>query len=413
MAQTAPIKPLSNVTAAFQAHAASVAIPHPFDAIRNEPQPDRQPNMLPTPPNSISPTLPPHKLRASHNAGQTDSDVDLLDAVDHAASTDQPTTTALPLSSAALSGLDAADAITPSALAKHHLPNILLNNGPVAIRHVLLNLAQTVPGFSSIPQAKARRLVVAALESRTGGGPDGQVEFEKIGWGRWDAHIKGQPRKEGALSGALPVQHDGRLAFSPPGSMPDSYAMSHAGGLQIPSVNRRMRDGFSGGSWAEESMLSSRDEAMTDMNMAEHEADKMSLDGYDTASSDSAGGDDDADDATDEEDWAGIGAEELRRGSMAGTGGIMRNYNLLSRSATDHRKRSMQLQQHSPRLMPQHWSSRQASVSKSYDSRSRPSGAFGGANQLSSFGGAGAANLGAQNAQEREAIEALLKMGSM
>ncbi|KAF2139685.1 uncharacterized protein K452DRAFT_195148, partial [Aplosporella prunicola CBS 121167] len=285
---------------------------------------------LPTPPNSISPTLPPqHKLRHSslnpknHRAQNSDSDVDLLDAA--------PTSAPAPLSTAALSGLEATDTITPSLLAKNHLPEILLHNGPVAIRHVLMNLAQSVPGFSRIPQAKARRLVVAALESRSVGSSaqlvDGDVAFEKVGWGRWDAYVVGQPRPERMAE----VMR--QAAFSPPASVPESYAMSHHGGLQIPRVGamaRSHRDGMYTGSWAASSPLSSshaeRDYDM-DMHMAEHEADKMSLDGdnddvaYDSPAPPDAYDDDDVelddeDDATDEEDWAGIGAESLRKGSM-------------------------------------------------------------------------------------------------
>ena len=79
-------------------------------------------------------------------------------------------TASAPLSRGALSGLDASNAITPAMLAKHHLPGIMLGNGPRPIRYVMGELTQSVPGFSRIPPAKARRLVVAALESRDGGG---------------------------------------------------------------------------------------------------------------------------------------------------------------------------------------------------------------------------------------------------
>ena len=45
--------------------------------------------------------------------------------------------------------------------------------------------------------------MVSALSGRSGaspgpkgeiGGPDGDVVFEKVGWGRWEAYIRGQPR---------------------------------------------------------------------------------------------------------------------------------------------------------------------------------------------------------------------------
>ncbi|RPB28345.1 hypothetical protein L211DRAFT_751284, partial [Terfezia boudieri ATCC MYA-4762] len=75
-------------------------------------------------------------------------------------------------------------AITPSLLAKHYLPGILLQHGPLAIRHLTAYLIASIPGFSNIPPAKQRRLVVGALEA---GGVNGDVIFEKVGWGRWDA----------------------------------------------------------------------------------------------------------------------------------------------------------------------------------------------------------------------------------
>lgn len=58
-----------------------------------------------------------------------------------------------------------------------------------------------------------------------------------------------------------------------------------------------------------------------DVNMQEHEADKMSLDGVRSCSSsdsldDDPMLDDDYDDVTDEEDWASIGAAALRQGSF-------------------------------------------------------------------------------------------------
>ena len=65
-------------------------------------------------------------------------------------------------------------------LAKYHLPDIMLSHGPLAIRHIMGYLTTSVPGFAGIPPAKARRLVVGALEGRggEGGGVDGDVEFE-------------------------------------------------------------------------------------------------------------------------------------------------------------------------------------------------------------------------------------------
>ncbi|KAK8153607.1 putative Sin3 binding protein-domain-containing protein [Phyllosticta citrichinensis] len=371
--------------------------------------------MLPTPPNSISPTFPPQrKPHASSLQHVVDSDVELLDADHH-----HPPA---PLSSAALSGLEAEATITPAMLARNHLPDMLLANGPVAIKHLLMNLAQTVPGFSRIPQAKARRLVVAALESRTAASiPNGETAFEKVGWGRWDAYIVGQPRTDrvaGAASApnGIPVAGSHALAaFSPPASVPESYAVSSGGGLQIPRAaqaarrfpSQRREDLYSG-SWAASSALSGRgpSDYDVDMHMAEHEADKMSLDGgddddddgYDSPPAPEALDEDleldDEDDATDEEDWAGMGAEMLRQGSYRGYGGglgsagVVRDYNQLSKS--------MARTKTSPSR-----SLRPASrgVSMSY----QPPAPKGWSNM---------AGL-PESVQEREAAEALLKMGSM
>lgn len=420
MASTAPSKPVSHFARAFASH--SVEIPKPHEPATA----NHRAAMLPTPPNSISPTLPPqHKLHSSAAPNtnphvQNDSDVDLLDA-------EQPPAPA-PLSSAALSGLEAADTITPAMLAKHHLPDILMNNGPVAIRHVLMNLAQSVPGFSRIPQAKARRLVVAALESRTVGSSavnEGEIVFEKVGWGRWDAHIMGQPRPERNLTGSgIPVNGIRQSALSPPASVPDSYAMS-ADGLHIPRAGHRghhghfaRREDLYSGSWAASSAMSGHDASDydIDMNMAEHEADKMSMDGddagYDSPPAPENMDDDieldEEDEATDEEDWAGIGAQVLRQGSMGGFGGglggggVMRDYNQLSRSVTARAKMSPQPRAFANAYMKGRGSPR--GVSASYQDR---------APHFTGAAPTGWTSIAQQNPQEREAIEALLKMGSM
>ncbi|RPA84043.1 hypothetical protein BJ508DRAFT_324031 [Ascobolus immersus RN42] len=106
-----------------------------------------------------------------------------------------------------------ATSITPSLLAKHHIPRILLTHGPLAIRHLTAHLITALPPFSTIPPGKQRRLVVAALEGRSGGtggrgvgGVNGDVVFEKIGWGRWSAHMMGE---EGHLAKQKSRGHEG------------------------------------------------------------------------------------------------------------------------------------------------------------------------------------------------------------
>ncbi|KAI9816445.1 MAG: DNA-binding proteins Bright/BRCAA1/RBP1 and proteins containing BRIGHT domain [Pycnora praestabilis] len=301
----------------------------------------KQTNTLPTPPNSISPSLPPHGFKAQEAAASiarrapvlVDSDIDLQDAVDHAKSQDQPQQGyAAANENGSAVGFDAAGAITPGLLAKHHLPGILLLNGPLAIRHVMGHLTTSVPGFSRIPPAKARRLVVGALEGRGSGGEGGgvnrDVEFEKVGWGRWDARLKGNPSRD---SRVLQQSNEPGDTLSPPASIPLSYV---GRGLQIPNGNGRadrVREELSGTSWAGDSAVYSHDEEMEtrfseDITMLEHEADKMSLDGDGYCSSSEAPDegpvlDADLGDVTDDEDWANIGAAALRQGSIPMSGG--------------------------------------------------------------------------------------------
>ncbi|KAJ9637299.1 DNA-binding proteins Bright/BRCAA1/RBP1 and proteins containing BRIGHT domain [Coniosporium apollinis] len=449
-------KPISNIAMAFAAEKAgnTVEMPHARDDGAQEaftgpsgaPPAKHLTGPLPTPPNSISPTLPPHALRAGNPPRTSppvinlDSDTDLQDVPDH----HRPQA----LSSAALSGLEAAGAITPAMLARDHLPDILLAHGPIAIRHVLAYLTQSVPGFSRIAPAKARRLVVSALESRSGGGKAGDVEFEKVGWGRWDARIRGQPPRERSqqASGAgmaLVEQEPRQLSgLSPPDSGIEvgSYAFSHGSGLRIPRRRDDRRGILYGSSWAGESMMSSHcdhdiDEEMSDMNMAEHEADKMSLDGDndgESVSSSSAAPEepplpldmDDQDEATDEEDWASIGAEALRRGSMpSGRPGMYarKDYNFLSRHSTALAK-SAPRYQHRPSPvtyqrppLPQRVVSGPGALgvggrASSASSCSRFASLNGVTEGFTLDMGMG---VGPQNSQEREAVEALLRMGSM
>lgn len=208
---------------------------------------------------------------------------------------------------------DSTGAITPGLLAKHHLPDILLHNGPLAIRHIMGYLTTSVPGFSSIPPAKARRLVVGALEGRgsvgEGGGLNGDVKFEKVGWGRWDARMKGQ---------APPREFHGQLS-------PPLDPRSSPVGMPINNPMARSRLDAPISSWAGDSNFSPDDED-EDIMMLENEADKMSLDGGDESCSSSEAPPedepmgDDPGDATDEEDWATVGAASLRQASYPASG---------------------------------------------------------------------------------------------
>lgn len=249
---------------------------------------------LPTPPNSISPSLPPHGLKAQLQRARLepiDSDLDLHD--DHAAGLGSPP-------------YDSAGAITPAMLAKFHLPEILLSHGPLSIRHLMGYLTTSVPGFAGIPPAKARRLVVGALEGRgskgEGGGLDGDVEFMKVGWGTWDAKRRGKPARDVTIRRVSPTSE----------LYPTSIPISKVAGWKVDRTRLA-----ASGSW---SAAFSHDER--DLSMLENEADKMSLDssGSGSASCSEAPDDDvamndDPEDVTDDEDWAAVGAAALRASS--------------------------------------------------------------------------------------------------
>jgi Putative Sin3 binding protein len=180
---TSASHPVSTLAAAL-AHTSGNDILKPRDAghLGHDTNSHNHSSGLPTPPNSLSPTIPPQKGSPTAIANTplniVDSDIELQDAPPSDGVAD-----------------DATGDITPALLAKHHLPEILLSNGPLAIRYVLAHLTASVPGFARIPAAKARRIVVSALESRNGGGVNGDVVFEKVGWGRWDARARSSKTK--------------------------------------------------------------------------------------------------------------------------------------------------------------------------------------------------------------------------
>jgi hypothetical protein len=341
-------------------------------------------NPLPTPPNSISPSLPPHAVKpygtrstttTQHVLEHVDSDLDLQDG--HDGSEDGMAGRDREVGSPSA---DNTGNITPTLLAKHHLPDILLNHGPLAIRHIMGFLTTAVPGFSGIPPAKARRLVVGALEGRgsggEGGGVKGDVKFEKVGWGRWDARLKGRP-----------ARNSRGLQQSPPPSVPSSYSQ----GMPIAKNDGwkmdRTRLNAPGSSWAGDSAVFSHDDDMDGITMLENEADKMSLDGDESCSSSEAPPDDelmgdDPEDMTDDEDWAAVGAAALRAASYSNSG-TGRNF-LNSRVYTGGYVPTINSMVKSVPLRPAHTSN--------FD--------------LSAFGMT-------SDSQEREAVEALLRLGSV
>ena len=294
MAPTGKDLQQSSLSLALAGRTESVAIPKPRDLdpgqntyaqIFAKSAPPAKTGGLPTPPNSISPSLPPQA--STYADGQSppefphfDSDIDLDDAIEHAKEQDSPHKSLADRNARNSDGPDAFGDITPYMLAKHHLPGILVQHGPLAIRHVMGYLTTSVPGFSGIPPAKARRLVVNALEGRGEdglvGGLNPKVIFEKVGWGRWSAKKRGQeirPRPK-PTNTAIPI----------PQSSAQPSRMPHA-------PRRASHLGFS---------------PLDHKTVAENDADNMSLDGtvefrkpVDP-------------DLTDEEDWASMGAEALR-----------------------------------------------------------------------------------------------------
>ena len=260
-------------------------------ADRSAPATVARPLDLPTPPNSISPGLPAHGLKAQLQKAKLepiDSDLDLHDSADGHQRSVSP-------------ALEASGAITCALLAKHHLPDILLNHGPLAIRHIMGYLTTSVPGFSGIPPTKARRLVVGALEGRggEGGGLEGDVEFDKVGWGRWSARQRGPGNR-------------GRKVSSPSPSLAYPTGIPIGGGRG----QDRLKVGLCRSTGEDSSFHFSHDEY--DTPMMEYEADRMSMDGPASASCSEAPDDDDMamnddpEDVTDDEDWAAMGAAALR-----------------------------------------------------------------------------------------------------
>ncbi|ORY12497.1 putative Sin3 binding protein-domain-containing protein [Clohesyomyces aquaticus] len=394
-------KPVSNLAAAFAAHSTSANIPIPREGGHLS-APDR-PNMLLTPPNSISPNLPPHKHRPGINAAvastlpaQVDSDIDLQDAVEHAAAQDQPSA----LSREALRALESVGEINAEMLAMHYLPGILADQPPLAIRFIMQALCDQLPGWSKIPITKARRLVVAGLEWKKGEERKDETKippviYEKTGWGKWTSRPRLHPSEKRP---SVPIGMHGapHSEPSPPASV-DSV-----GGRQISQHTLHHRRDQYSSSWAADSLRSSRDEEM---------ADRMSLDGSeasDSASeSDSSDMDleDDLDDDTDMEDLSKIAPDTLRElGRSHGGHTVMRDYNKLSK-ISEARYRSVSARGTSIPLgnisSPRPW----GNLANSYISR------VDAVSTSSAF--SGVMGIEHQGSKEAEAAAALLQMGSM
>lgn len=341
------------------------------------------PGDLLTPPNSISPTLPEafrNKFGVPGSPPSVDSDIDLQDATDQ-------------FNDKSEEEGDSADTahITPHYLAKNHIANYILAKGPIAVRHVMNHLGETVPGYNKIPAPKARRITVAALESKAGGGPNGDVEFEKVGWGRWDAKQKGQPSREARAMYSIREDNN-----SPPRNGTLGQHPSKA--LQIPGGPRDRRRSksrrLSYGSWAGESHLSP---SLRGGQQDDDFGDVMSIDGDEegsrqmyrpTGTRKSPNPELSSD--TEEEDWSTLGAGSYRE--TLATSGPGRSSRITSGSVAGRsRSRGWSPYPNSVPTVHHHLNN--------YKRHNKP--------DLSQV------DFKGMDLQEREAVAALLNMGSM
>jgi hypothetical protein len=160
-------------------------------------------------------------------------------------------------------------------------------------------------------------------------------------------------------------------------------------------------------------MASHYDDHLDNMSMEENEADKMSLDGSSSAmSEDDSQMSDSEGDETEEEDWAAMGADALRKASISTTAspGARKNYNLMSIPGSLHDART-------PSVYGSVGGARSSFVARSTPQFVRRPSAMSYTQHRSSVSqrppGQGTTPMEIdQTVQEREAIEALLRMGS-
>ncbi|CAK7264310.1 DNA-binding proteins Bright/BRCAA1/RBP1 and proteins containing BRIGHT domain [Sporothrix epigloea] len=373
------------------------AHPHPF------------PRSLPTPPNSISPALPPHGLKAQLQKAakleSIDSDLDLHDISDDYGANNASTrggVAALAVAAAAAAAsangslgsppLDSTDAISPAMLAKFHIADILLNHGPLAIRYIIGHLTASVSGFSFIPPAKSRRLVVAALEGRGEeggmGGLEGDVEFQKVSWGVWGARRIGSGGSRQSPVSPSTAQRSLGIPIA-----------SGGGGGSLGVERLRQHTEGSGALYRDADLKNSK----RNMDVTEDEADRMSMDddGPASASCSEAPDEDmeldsDPDNLTDDEDWGTVGAAALRAESY-------------SNSVTAGRFGSPIYMSSRPYGSFSHFARTTGSkTSFSFSARANSP------QQHPALASTGfSAFQGASDEQEREAIEGLLRLGSV
>lgn len=274
---------------------------------------------LATPPSSVSPTLTTeherphnfHSLPTQSSVEHTKFDANprkTPEILMKSVLSDDYTKTEIPIK-------DNLGAITPATLARYHLPDILIKHGPLAIRHIMSFLTSIVPGFSKISPAKSRRLVVSALERRVSEGIVGDFEsrvtFEKVGWGRWNARLNDRSRSENNLTSC---------PNSPSSCKSDSQIALRSEWNYENAKLKALRT-----SSHDDSILFPHDDEMDidiDTGLAEIGRDRLSLDSHETYSSSASISEDElmsdnSSDTTDDEDWAALGAAALRAASYS------------------------------------------------------------------------------------------------
>lgn len=92
-------------------------------------------------------------------------------------------------SPSSISNGDRISVAKPAQTAPHLIPaekmsQLLLSEGPLAIRFITKALSSQIDGFKDLSASKQRRLIMSALEA---GDRENAVIFAKIGWGQWSA----------------------------------------------------------------------------------------------------------------------------------------------------------------------------------------------------------------------------------
>lgn len=295
---------------------------------------------------------------------------------------DESTTDHVPLSVDALSDLASNLAITPELVAKDHLPGILQRHGPLASRQIVAHLGQALPGFARLSSSKARQVVTQALHTS----PDPSstsaryVFYTEDGMGLWNCRpFAPTPTSHADLATSLIQAMD--IDSSPP--RPTSHPMSPLSPIheQRPT-----------------SSLRSVGDALDGMSMSDHDAvHDMSTDDDVMSSGDE----------TDVEDWAAIGVRGMLASVPAATTNTSRiNYNDLAISGREYNRRFSSAAHGSRR--PSRSTLTKPAFRRQSSRKTTPAIAIAVATRPAQVFDA----MDARSPEERDAVEALLRMGS-